>query len=88
MSQRQTFREFAKIAQRWSDLAERRREHYAEIARSGRWKHYYTEDELLHQLKQVFDAADNWTEIARTAKDLLDPSPRKPIVSFQRRNAA
>ena len=33
-----------RIARKWHDLAEQRLDYYTELYRSGRWKHYYTEE--------------------------------------------
>jgi uncharacterized repeat protein (TIGR03809 family) len=52
------------IAQRWSDLAERRRAYFVELFNSGRWKHYYSEQEFLERLRDVMKAADAWGRLA------------------------
>jgi uncharacterized repeat protein (TIGR03809 family) len=57
------------IAQRWRDLAERRRSYFIELYESGRWKHYYTEADFVMRLREVFQAADRWEKLA---------SPRPP----------
>jgi uncharacterized repeat protein (TIGR03809 family) len=54
----------AQLAQRWRDLAERRRSHFVELYRSGRWKHYYTEAEFASRLREVFQAAETWEKLA------------------------
>jgi uncharacterized repeat protein (TIGR03809 family) len=53
------------IAQRWSDLAQRRRAYFTELFTSGRWKHYYDEQEFLERLRDVVKAADAWSKLAR-----------------------
>jgi hypothetical protein len=53
------------IARKWSDLAERRRAHYVELQRSGRWKHYYdTEQEFTAQMRNAHRDADRWAQLA------------------------
>jgi uncharacterized repeat protein (TIGR03809 family) len=52
------------LAQRWRGLAERRREHYVDLYRSGRWKHYYTEDQFLTRMREAIRAVEMWTRIA------------------------
>jgi uncharacterized repeat protein (TIGR03809 family) len=64
MSAGQTARRIDLIAQRWSDLAERRRAYFVELFNSGRWTHYYTEQEFLERLRDVIKAADTWSQLA------------------------
>ncbi len=52
------------LAQRWRDLAERRRSHFIELYQTGRWKHYYTEAEFVTRLREVFQAAETWEKLA------------------------
>ena len=47
MAERQAYYRFSQVAQKWRDLAERRRDHFAELYDSGRWRHYYSEDEFI-----------------------------------------
>ena len=51
------------IAQRWRDLADRRRSHFVELYQSGRWKRYYSEAEFIARLREVFQAADQWERL-------------------------
>ncbi len=52
------------VARKWCDLAERRRDHYVELYRSGRWKHYYSEAEFRDRLREAIAAVETWAEIA------------------------
>ncbi len=52
------------IAQRWSDLADRRRRYFIELYDSGRWKHYYSEEEFRERLRDVVKASETWTRLA------------------------
>jgi hypothetical protein len=45
-------------------LAERRRAHFFELRDSGRWRHYYTWDELLDVLREAVTSRDEWARIA------------------------
>jgi uncharacterized repeat protein (TIGR03809 family) len=54
------------IAQRWCDLAHRRRSHFVELYASGRWKLYYSEAEFIARLREVFQAVDQWEKLAST----------------------
>src|SRR5262245_65586289 len=64
MSQREPAHALDVVAQKWRDLAERRRAHFVELYHSGRWKHYYTEERFLHCMRESMRAADNWAMIA------------------------
>jgi uncharacterized repeat protein (TIGR03809 family) len=52
------------VAQKWRALAERRRAHFVELYRSGRWQRYYTRDQFAARLRDVMDAADTWAKLA------------------------
>jgi uncharacterized repeat protein (TIGR03809 family) len=62
------------VAQKWRGLAERRRAHFVELYRSGRWTHYYTRDQFAARLREVIDAADTWARLAPNAAS-GQPSP-------------
>jgi uncharacterized repeat protein (TIGR03809 family) len=86
-------RRFSSIAQKWRDLAERRRDYYAELYRSGRWKRYYTEQELIERMREVADAVDQWGEIAPRSVAAPDKEFTKEltvdqILAARRRDAA
>ena len=51
-------------AQRWRDLAHRRRSHFVDLYLTGRWKLYYGEAEFIARLREVFHAADQWEKLA------------------------
>lgn len=55
---------FHTLAHRWCDLAERRREHFVELYRSGRWKIYYSEREFLDALRDAIADVDRWSALA------------------------
>jgi hypothetical protein len=65
MSEQVNTQPYSNAAQKWRDLAERRRAHFAELQSSGRWKLYYTEDEFRARMREVTDAADVWTQLAQ-----------------------
>ena len=68
MSDRQFNRPYDKLAQKWRDLAERRRDHIVELYNTGRWKHYYTEQELLAAMREANQHLETWNSIARTSQ--------------------
>jgi len=51
-------------ALKWRALAERRREHHIELYRTGRWRHYYTEQQFLIELRTAIALAQRWATIA------------------------
>lgn len=64
MSAEHCTRRIDAIAQRWCDLAERRRAYFVELFDSGRWTHYYNEQEFLERLRDVVKATDAWRQLA------------------------
>ena len=52
------------LTRRWRDLAEKRRAHLIELYDSGRWKHYYTEDQLVARMREAINLADTWQRLA------------------------
>jgi uncharacterized repeat protein (TIGR03809 family) len=64
MTDGEAYRKLGVAAQRWRDLAERRRAYFTELYESGRWKKYYGEDRLLLRMREVVAAADGWQTIA------------------------
>ena len=68
MSARQP-RPYDSVARRWHALAERRRAHVIELRESGRWKHYYTVEELFDALEDAAAMRDAWAKIAGLEND-------------------
>ena len=56
--------QWERIALKWRNLAEQRRDHHFELYQSGRWKHYYTEEEFLTEMRKAVALAERWVEIA------------------------
>jgi uncharacterized repeat protein (TIGR03809 family) len=65
MAQSQTQRPYDTLSQKWRDLAERRRDHIVELYQSGRWRHYYTEQELITTMREATEALEVWDSLAR-----------------------
>jgi len=63
-----------KLAQKWSELAGRRRAHFIELYESGRWKHYYSEADFLARMRDVIHAADEWERLASARPDACEAS--------------
>ena len=51
------------ISRKWCDLADRRLVYFTELYRSGRWKHYYTEESFTVRMRDVIKAAKLWSEL-------------------------
>lgn len=83
MTDQPAFRELGKIAEKWLDLAERRRDHFAELYRSGRWRLYYQEDVFRAQAREVARICDHWASILERHRDLLraPEPPREPEIT-------
>jgi uncharacterized repeat protein (TIGR03809 family) len=57
-------RKWERVALKWRALAEGRRAHFHDLYRSGRWKHYYTDQEFLAEMRSAVDIAERWAAIA------------------------
>jgi hypothetical protein len=72
-----------RAALKWRDLADRRRAHFIDLYRSGRWKHYYTGEEMLAELHNAIAIAQRWAKIAPRSEEHGQskpppaPEPRK-----------
>lgn len=58
-------------ALKWRDLAERRQAHFVDLYKSGRWKHYYTDEQFVASMRQAIAAARRWAEIAPRSEDRI-----------------
>jgi uncharacterized repeat protein (TIGR03809 family) len=52
------------VALKWRGLAERRRDHHIDLYKSGRWRHYYTDQEFLIEMRTAIALAERWARIA------------------------
>ena len=73
----QTALKWERTALKWRDLATQRRDHHFELYRSGRWKHYYTDEQFLDEMRKAVDIAERWAEIAPM------PEERKPRAKLE-----
>jgi uncharacterized repeat protein (TIGR03809 family) len=62
MSKQKQPRTTVDIARQWQALAERRRQHLLEMHRSGRWRRYYTEEQLMAQMRNAVYCAEEWSK--------------------------
>ena len=63
------------VALKWRALAERRRDHHIELYKSGRWRHYYTDQEFLAEMRNAIALAQRWAKIAPRPEELLQQQP-------------
>jgi uncharacterized repeat protein (TIGR03809 family) len=66
------------VALKWRALAERRRDHHLELYKSGRWRHYYTDQEFLAEMRSAIAIAERWTKIAPRPEELEAQQPEAP----------
>ena len=68
---------FDKIAEKWHALAQRRLAYIGELARSGRWKWYYAEEQFKLQWRDAERAVALCAELAgqRSADGKSDMQP-------------
>jgi uncharacterized repeat protein (TIGR03809 family) len=52
------------VARKWHALVERRRTHLTELRETGRWRHYYTWDELLEAMREAAGTSGTWARLA------------------------
>ena len=52
------------VAMEWLSLVERRKAHLIELFDTGRWRHYFTESELLDELRAVNLACERFADVA------------------------
>ena len=82
--------EFGRVALKWRALAERRRDHFVELQRSGRWKHYYDYGEFVRELRAAIAIVQRWAVIAPkiASKPENRKEERKPPAELRRAKAA
>jgi hypothetical protein len=61
--------QWERTALKWRNLAEQRRDHHLDLYRSGRWKHYYTEEQFLTEMRKAVALAERWVQIAPSGEE-------------------
>lgn len=74
MTQRHYTNALAEVSLKWRDLAERRRAHLVELYETGRWKHYYEDEQFLKELRTAIALAHRWAKIAPRPGDRPQPA--------------
>jgi hypothetical protein len=89
MTEWQAARRIAETAQKWRDLVNRRRAHFLELQKTGRWKHYYAEGQFLLLMREALGLAKAWSVIAPRPQDDNEAASGQadPVANPQRRTA-
>ena len=75
------------VAQKWRALAESRRAHFFELYDSGRWKHYYSEEQFLYRMREAIRLTQRWAEIAPSLDEVASGQDQS-LAEGPRRTAA
>src|SRR5215470_6382505 len=59
------------LAQRWQKLAERRREYFVELYRSGRWRRYFSDGDFRTLIREVIEGVDAWDSVVKQNSEKL-----------------
>ena len=62
MSERQQS-PYDSIARSWLALVERRQRNFVELCTTGRWRHYYTQAQLLDEVRKVLHLRAEWARL-------------------------
>jgi uncharacterized repeat protein (TIGR03809 family) len=88
MSERLPAHALEEVAQKWRDLAERRCVYFLELHRSGRWRHYYSEEQFLVRLREAIRLNERWLEIAASPTAAVVSEPARAVGDIGTRSAA
>ena len=69
---------FDQIAAKWCALAQRRLAHVRELELSGRWKHFYSEEQFGSYLRETERVAAIWADLAAARFAALPRVTRAP----------
>src|SRR5439155_2524520 len=72
---------FNKTAEKWRDLAEKRRLYFEELHQSGRWKYYYTEALFYQRLGRAAELVELWEPVLKARLMELPSAPKSPTMS-------
>jgi hypothetical protein len=80
--------QFNKTAEKWRNLAEKRRLHFEELHQTGRWKYYFTESLFYRRLSKAAELVDIWEPILPKEPSEPSPLPARTDVQARHRKAA
>jgi hypothetical protein len=72
----ETLRRFNKTAEKWRDLAEKRRLYFEDLHQSGRWKYYYTEALFYRRLGKSTELVELWRPVLKDQPAEPPPTPK------------
>jgi uncharacterized repeat protein (TIGR03809 family) len=81
MTDEHPLRRFNKTAEKWRDLAEKRRLYFEELHQSGRWKYYYTETVFYRRLGKAAELVELWEPVLKARLTELPSAPKSPTMS-------
>jgi uncharacterized repeat protein (TIGR03809 family) len=76
MTDEQALRRFNKTAEKWRDLAEKRRLYFEELHQSGRWKYYYTKTLFFQRLGEAAELVELWEPVLKARLTELPSAPK------------
>lgn len=88
MSERLPAHALEEVAQKWRVLAERRCAYFLELHRSGRWRHYYSEEQFLVRLREAIRLSERWVAIAPSPNAVIAPEHSHTVADIASRTAA
>jgi len=88
MSARHFTQRFDEIAQKWRNFAQRRRAYFIELYDSGRWQHYYDEQQFIDCMRDAIQMSERWIEIAPRPADEVFAEQARAAAVAERRTAA
>ena len=78
MSDDRLYRTSAETTRKWHALAVKQREHLVELYRTGRWRHYYTEEKFLAHMREAVRGVEAWRALAGSEAEPSDAPADKP----------
>lgn len=66
------------VLRKWRALAEQRRAHFLELYLTGRWKHYYAEQEFVAHMREAIQLLETWGAIAPSATEESAATEEQP----------
>jgi uncharacterized repeat protein (TIGR03809 family) len=76
------------VALKWRALAERRKADFVRLYETGRWKHYFTEEQFLRRMREAVRTSERWAQIAPRPEDQVFAEQAKIAAEVPQRTAA
>src|SRR5262245_59863181 len=76
MTDQQALHRFNRTAEKWRDLAEKRRQYFEELHQSGRWKYYYTEALFYRRLGKATELVELWEPVLKARLTEQSSAPK------------